>query len=130
MGQVTLQAVDESGNKLGGVTLSLSGDGGFRQNNKTSEDGSYTFAGLVPGEFHLRPMLKEYRFSPASMPISIEEGNNPTKTIKATRVAFRSLLVTIPPNPLPLSAFPKRAQTQARSTRSCAFARAAMYAHV
>jgi len=49
LGQVTLRAVDEKGGALSGVLLSLSGDAGFRHNNKTAEDGLYTLDSLLPG---------------------------------------------------------------------------------
>ena len=66
MGQITLQAVDENGGKLAGVMLSMSGEGGYRHNNKTAADGTYTFSGMVPGDYFIKAILKEYQFSPAS----------------------------------------------------------------
>jgi len=88
MCEVRLEAVDESGSKLAGVMLSMSGEGGFRHNNKTGEDGSYTFSGMVAGDYFVRAMLKEFQFSPVSQSLTIEEGTNPTVSVKAKRVAF------------------------------------------
>ena len=58
LGQVALRAVDEKEGLVPGVLLSLSGDAGFRHNNKTGDDGMYTFSGLLPGDYLLRPMYK------------------------------------------------------------------------
>jgi len=88
MGEVKLEAVDESGNTLAGVMLSMSGEGGFRHNNKTGDDGSYTFSNMVSGDYFVRPMLKEFQFSPASQSLVIQQGTNPTVGVKAKRVAF------------------------------------------
>jgi len=92
MGELPVSCVDEAGESMPGVLLSLSGENaGFRQNNRTGTDGSYSFTGLEPGTYFLRPMLKEYELSPASQSISVQEGTNPTVQLRAKRVAFSVL---------------------------------------
>jgi len=59
---------------LQGVLLSLSGGESFRRNSQTGADGKMTFSSLSPGEYFLRPMMKEYRFEPHSKMITVEEG--------------------------------------------------------
>jgi len=95
MGELPVSCVDEQGSAVAGVLLSLSGEvAGFRQNNRTGTDGAYSFVGLEPGTYFLRPMLKEYELSPASQSISVQEGVNPTVQLRAKRVAF-SLFGTV-----------------------------------
>lgn len=42
-----------------------------------------------PGRYFLRPMMKEYRFEPASQMISVEEGTRINVNIKGFREAYR-----------------------------------------
>eukprot|EP01087_Luapelamoeba_hula_P013714 TRINITY_DN3937_c0_g1_i1.p1 TRINITY_DN3937_c0_g1~~TRINITY_DN3937_c0_g1_i1.p1 ORF type:complete len:545 (+),score=118.07 TRINITY_DN3937_c0_g1_i1:403-2037(+) len=73
---------------LGGVLLSLSGSG-YRNNNFTNpESGTLVFPSLEPGDYFLRPLLKEYVFTPASQSIKISEGEEKTVTIEGRRVAY------------------------------------------
>ena len=88
LGHVTLRTVDTGGKAVAGVLLSLSGDAGFRHNNKTAEDGTYTFADLLPGDYFLRPNHKEFKFEPNSLTLTVAEGPNPAVTLKGSRVAF------------------------------------------
>eukprot|EP00960_Hanusia_phi_P037063 752695-Hanusia_phi.AAC.2 len=95
MGEVKVKVVDTRGSQLAGVMLSLTGENEYRQNNRTGDDGSFHFVGLLPGNYFLRPMLKvlfsfrqhwprhdctlqEYQFKPASQSVKIQEGENPT----------------------------------------------------
>jgi len=88
MAELKVKVTDSFGGRLAGVLLSLSGEGNFRQNNKTNEHGDYTFTGLEPGTYFLRPILKEYEFSPASHSVTVQEGKNPDLKVSGTRVAF------------------------------------------
>ena len=47
------------------MLLSLSGDD-YRNNDVTGNDGVLKFESLFPGSYYVRPMLKEYEFSPKS----------------------------------------------------------------
>ncbi len=56
---------DEAGNALPGVVISLSGEG-YRSNNPTNPQGVFTVSALHPGSYYLRPLLKEYVFTPSA----------------------------------------------------------------
>ncbi|CAE1283136.1 Nodal modulator 3,Nodal modulator 1,Nodal modulator 2 [Acanthosepion pharaonis] len=61
LGEIAVQVVDESDQSLSNVLLSLSGDRQYRSNNLT-KNGDMVFSSLSPGQYFLRPMMKEYRF--------------------------------------------------------------------
>ena len=42
-----------------------------------------------PGQYFLRPMMKEYKFEPSSQMIEVQEGTTVNLKISGTRVAFR-----------------------------------------
>lgn len=42
-----------------------------------------------PGQYFLRPMMKEYRFEPASQTIEVKEGTTMNITISGVRTAYR-----------------------------------------
>ncbi|BFZ14363.1 hypothetical protein BsWGS_17402 [Bradybaena similaris] len=88
LGEISVQMLDEVGQPLSNVLLSLSGDKQYRSNNVTGIQGSMVFSGLSPGQYFLRPMMKEYRFEPASQMINVQEGTTEKITIKGSRVAF------------------------------------------
>lgn len=71
-----------------GVLLSLTGGDTYRKNSVTGEDGTLTFNSLSPGNFYLRPVMKEYRFEPPSIMIGVEEGSTIRVKLQGTRVAF------------------------------------------
>lgn len=88
LGQVSVKVLNEKGEPLWNVLLSLSGERQYRSNNVTSDDGTINFIGLSPGEYFLRPMMKEYKFAPASQTIEVVEGTTKEITIKGLRVAY------------------------------------------
>ena len=45
-----------------------------------------------PGQYFLRPMMKEYKFDPVSRMIDVLEGSTVNVKISSTRIAFRYLL--------------------------------------
>lgn len=47
-----------------------------------------TFKSLSPGEYYLRPMMKEYKFNPTSKVIIVEEGLTVKVKLSGNRVAF------------------------------------------
>lgn len=71
--------------------LSLSGDDGYRNNSITGVGGHFTFEDLFPGSFYLRPLLKEYAFSPRAQPIELESGESKEVVFEATRVAYSAM---------------------------------------
>ena len=74
------------------MLLSLSGGGGgpssYRKNIATGEEGRLIFNSLSPGEYYLRPTMKEYRFEPPSKMIRVEEGKTVRVRLVGRRVAF------------------------------------------
>jgi len=54
----------------------------------TSENGKFVFNSLSPGEYYLRPMMKEYRFDPPSKMIKVAEGATVTVNLFGNRVAY------------------------------------------
>lgn len=76
---------------LAGVLVSLSGAADYRNHSRTREDGRLRFPDLSPGNYFLRPMMKEYRFSPASKMLTIGEGATVDVDITGERVAFSCL---------------------------------------
>lgn len=51
----------------------------------------YKFHNFVqsPGQYYLRPMMKEYQFQPNSQMIDVLEGGTKKISIKGVRVAYR-----------------------------------------
>ncbi|XP_029647558.1 nodal modulator 1 [Octopus sinensis] len=88
LGEISVTVVDENNNYLSSVLLSLSGDNQYRSNNLIKENGIMVFSSLSPGRYFLRPMMKEYRFEPASQMISVEEGTRINVNIKGFREAY------------------------------------------
>ncbi len=78
----------KTGRPVSEAVLSLSGPGGFRKNELSQADGAFVFEQLVPGEYHLRPVLKEFVFDPAQISISLERGVRRELKVAGTRVAF------------------------------------------
>jgi len=73
---------------LPGVLLSLTGDDGYRNNSATQQDGQLFVQNLFPGDYFLRPLLKEYVFRPNTQTIKISEGETVEFTFNAVRVAY------------------------------------------
>ncbi|XP_021744068.1 nodal modulator 1-like [Chenopodium quinoa] len=71
--------------------LSLSGDDGYRNNSITGVGGHFAFENLFPGSFYLRPLLKEYAFSPRAQPIELGSGESKEVVFEATRVAYSAM---------------------------------------
>ncbi|KAK1277905.1 hypothetical protein QJS04_geneDACA007053 [Acorus gramineus] len=85
---VHIFAGEESVERLPSVLLSLSGEDGYRNNSITSAEGIFIFDNLFPGSFYLRPMLKEFSFSPPAQAIELGSGVSTEVTFHATRVAY------------------------------------------
>uniref|UniRef100_A0A8C8JIX6 Prealbumin-like fold domain-containing protein n=1 Tax=Oncorhynchus tshawytscha TaxID=74940 RepID=A0A8C8JIX6_ONCTS len=84
---VTFKIKSEDGHSLSGVLLSLSG-GSFRSNLLTQDTGVLTFNNLSPGQYYFKPMMKEFRFEPASQMITVEEGQNLSIDITGFKTAY------------------------------------------
>ncbi|KAJ4775918.1 Nodal modulator 1 [Rhynchospora pubera] len=94
LGQIEVRIHGETDSETGmipSVLLSLSGDNGYRNNTVSGTGGAFTFTNLFPGSFYLRPVLKEYSFSPRAMAIDLESGETQVIDFHATRVAFSAM---------------------------------------
>lgn len=89
--EVKVTVSESSGQRLSGVLVSLSGAADYRNHSRTREDGRLRFPNLSPGNYFLRPMMKEYRFSPASKMLTVGEGATVELDITGDRVAFSCL---------------------------------------
>ncbi|XP_063218768.1 BOS complex subunit NOMO3 [Bacillus rossius redtenbacheri] len=89
LAEIIVEVTDKAdGKHLQGVLLSLSGGESFRRNSQTGSEGRMTFSSLSPGDYFLRPMLKEYSFEPASKMISVREGETTEVKLIGRRVAY------------------------------------------
>ncbi|KAK9086282.1 hypothetical protein Syun_028676 [Stephania yunnanensis] len=79
---------DESKEQFPSVLLSLSGEDGYRNNSVTGTGGFFQFDNLFPGSFYLRPLLKEYSFSPSAQAVELGSGESKEVVFRATRVAY------------------------------------------
>uniref|UniRef100_A0A915L755 Nodal modulator 1 n=1 Tax=Romanomermis culicivorax TaxID=13658 RepID=A0A915L755_ROMCU len=112
LSELTLKALDGHKNILAGVLLSLSGKN-YRSNNLTGDNGSITFVGLSPGEYFVKPILKEYNFDPPTQIVKIEEGSTLFVDLTGKRVAFScvGLVRHLAGQPVPnveIEAFPEK----------------------
>lgn len=55
---VRVYSKDDDKEPIPSVLLSLSGDGGYRNNTVSGTGGTFLFDNLFPGNFYLRPLLK------------------------------------------------------------------------
>ncbi|CAJ1874972.1 unnamed protein product [Sphenostylis stenocarpa] len=79
---------DDAKESIPSVLLSLSGDNGYRNNSVSGTGGTFQFDNLFPGMFYLRPVLKEYAFSPPAQAIELGAGEFREVIFQATRVAY------------------------------------------
>lgn len=84
---VTFKITSDDGQPLSGVLLSLSG-GHFRSNLLTQDTGLLTFNNLSPGQYYFKPMMKEFRFEPASQMITVQEGQSLSIDITGIKTAY------------------------------------------
>lgn len=88
LAEILVEVLNENETPLAGALLSLSGGTNYRKNSVTQSNGRLSFTDLGPGQYFLRPMLKEYSFEPTSKMIDIKEGTQVTIKIKGKRVAY------------------------------------------
>lgn len=88
LGSVEVVVANETGAPIQGVLLSLSGGEGYRNNSATDSSGKFFFRSLFPGQYYLRPLLKEFVFTPSSNTITINEGDDLTLQLTAKRTSY------------------------------------------
>ncbi|RZC36994.1 uncharacterized protein BDFB_006360, partial [Asbolus verrucosus] len=89
LAEIVIEVFDKADRTpLQGTLLSLSGGDSYRSNLQTNEFGQIIFRSLSPGEYFLRPMMKEYSFEPNSKIITVNEGETVTVELIGKRVAY------------------------------------------
>ncbi|CAI2735302.1 unnamed protein product [Schistosoma spindalis] len=87
---------EDSRQPLSAVLISIIGEG-HRANHLTTDEGVVRFVGLSPGQYYVRPMMKEYSFTVKSpdqsesgqaIPVHVEEGKSSVIILSALRIAF------------------------------------------
>ncbi len=101
LGDVVVSVVNKHGEAVPGVLVSLSSDA-YRNNSATNATGHMQAAGLFPGLYFVRPMLKEYSFAPSSSDVHVDEGGLVTVSFLATRVAYSALGYAVTLNGAPV----------------------------
>ncbi|CAG9132482.1 unnamed protein product [Plutella xylostella] len=87
LAEIVVTVQDEAtGQALEGAVVSLSG-GSYRKNLITGASGSLRFSSLAPAQYYLKPLLKEYRFSPPATIVNLPQGQLEEVVCKGTRVA-------------------------------------------
>ncbi|KAF6032904.1 hypothetical protein EB796_008789 [Bugula neritina] len=102
LAEVSVHVEETIGSNLPGVILSLSGNS-YKSNNRTDENGHFSFIGLSPGRYYLKAILKEYEFSPASIEVEVEEGVTKEVKVIGKRVAYSCSGVVVNLNGKPVS---------------------------
>ena len=74
LAEVPVSVVDRTGQPLPSVLVAAANGVGYRQNSQTGQDGRVTLGSLNPGEYFIKPVLKEYRFEPSSKLMAIQDG--------------------------------------------------------
>ena len=78
--------------RLAGAVITVSGGGNtgssYRSNTHTDSKGEAHFLSLSPGEYFVKPQLKEFEFNPKHKLMDIVEGQTSTIKFAAKRVAF------------------------------------------
>ncbi|XP_066158113.1 BOS complex subunit NOMO3 isoform X2 [Euwallacea fornicatus] len=103
LAEINVEVLDEDDKSpLLGVLLSLSGGKSYRRNLPTNSNGKITFHSLSASDYFLRPMMKEYRFEPASKIIALKEGETINVVLMGKRVAFSAFgkLITVNEEPV------------------------------
>ncbi|CAM8928070.1 unnamed protein product [Rhodiola kirilowii] len=110
LGQINVHIHSGANEVFPPALLSLSGEHGYRNNSISKAGGVHLFDNLFPGSFYLRPLLKEYAFSPPAEAIELSSGESRDVTFQAIRVAYSATgTVTL------ISGQPKSVQVEARS---------------
>jgi hypothetical protein len=87
--QVTVAFALPAGTDPSGVFVALSGSGGFKRNARLATGAtSITFAGLQPGTFYLKPLLREHSFEPQAAELRLQDGQQLQLRLAAVRTAW------------------------------------------
>ena len=110
--------VNDGEQELNGAVVSVSGGKAYRSNMLTKQ-GTASFLSLSPGEYFVKPQLKEYEFAPKHQLITIKEGETNQVIFKAERVAFSIFGKMVSLNGEVESGITLRAKTQNSKNSEC-----------
>ena len=110
--------VNDGEQELNGAVVSVSGGKSYRSNMLTKQ-GTASFLSLSPGEYFVKPQLKEYEFAPKHQLITIKEGETNQVSFKAERVAFSIFGKMVSLNGEVESGITLRAKTQNSKNSEC-----------
>ena len=89
LSSISTMIVDENGNPLNEVLVSLSGgENNFRRNSFVNTEGKLLFDNLHSGQYFIRFLRKEYDFEPSSKMFDIDNGDNVVIKVVGKKVAF------------------------------------------
>ncbi|GMH37506.1 hypothetical protein BSKO_05379 [Bryopsis sp. KO-2023] len=71
-----------------GVLVVLTGGDRYRSNGKTDKNGVVSFWNLPPSAYYIKPVLKEYEFTPGVKDVTVEDGKDELVSFEAERTAF------------------------------------------
>lgn len=74
LAEINVSVLDHSGQPLQSVLVAAAGGVGYRQNSQTGPDGRISLSSLNPGDYFIKPVLKEYKFEPSSKLVHIDDG--------------------------------------------------------
>ena len=90
LAEIIITVTDVSGEPLAGVLVAAAGGVGYRQNSVTGADGKVLLGSLNPGDYFIKPVLKEYRFDPISKLVHIDDGATVQLTIRYSLFIMRA----------------------------------------
>jgi hypothetical protein len=105
LGQIHVH-VREDEKVLPGVLISLSSSEGYINNSVTDQNGTFIFEDLIPEEYYIRPLLKEYEFNPTFTSLTLKEGEVKNAEFISKRNAFSCFGKVLSLNGQPLKHIP------------------------
>ncbi|XP_055331310.1 BOS complex subunit NOMO3-like [Paramacrobiotus metropolitanus] len=88
LSEIRVHTNDAEGKPVAGVLVSISNSAGSRFNNFTDQTGVVSFINIGLGDYLIRPMVKEFRFDPASKSVTLTEGQTASVEWRGIRVAY------------------------------------------
>ena len=85
---IVVEVFDDRDQALSGAVVSVSGGTAYRSNTHSDAKGGASFLSLSPGEYFVKPQLKEFEFTPKHKLMNIKEGETSSMKFVAKRVAF------------------------------------------
>eukprot|EP01105_Mastigella_eilhardi_P007266 TRINITY_DN18768_c0_g1_i1.p1 TRINITY_DN18768_c0_g1~~TRINITY_DN18768_c0_g1_i1.p1 ORF type:complete len:1170 (-),score=265.90 TRINITY_DN18768_c0_g1_i1:42-3062(-) len=87
LASIRVRIMEEGSGVLAGVLVSISGVT-FRSNTQTDAAGEVAAASLQPGQYFIKPLLREYTFAPATAVVALAGGEDHVATFAARRTLF------------------------------------------